>query len=370
MTIQKAIIPDPGKGGMIEKLVVDGKLDMESSVHDGSWEIRSMTTYIGLLDYGCDDEVFNGCWGFCCYDPDLPWYNHPITMDVSPINVDRQTVSRDCTMTFEIGIDLAQWNKPYSFNTLKACYARRCANMSPIIYSDNEDDGYIRISCTIEDRKKPLRPYHDHLIHCLVQLKDAEQALLHETTPDGPETLTVTFNFPPEIRSACNQYLMYFGQFLEDLGILADTSLRENMNKVLFTVTPHNKDQAMDVIYEALDVFLHAPDAEEMAEELTDHDFAHYQWKMTIYHLKAQLELAKALLQAKDATIEALRIANYQVRQPPPPAATLPTTDPVPAAAEKEDEDILGGAVSITKYKAKGFTINLPRIIRKLRRKK
>jgi hypothetical protein len=270
----------------------------------------------------------------------------------------------DYFIAFSLTIDLYQWDKPYSFNMLTSCYKNTCKKMAGITYgqdSEYEDGAFIDLTWRIKDRKAPLRHAYDRLLHCLRQLNLAEQTLLNQTTPNEPESLTATFNFPPEVRSTCNQYLMYFGQFLEDLGILADTSLKEHMNKVLFTVTPRDKDQALDVIYEALDVFLHAPDA-EIVDEMNEQDFAHYQWKLNMYHLKGQLELAKALLQAKDATIEALKIANYQV-QPPQSNSILPPS-------EKEDEDILGGAVSITRYKAKGFTINLPRIIRKLRRKK
>lgn len=364
VTIQKAIVPDPRYEQIIDKLVVDGKLDMESSIHESSWDIKSITTYLGLLEYCSNDPLFNSCWGLYFEDHREPWYDYPISLSVSRINDDSGSEPGDCVMRLGITIDLMQWNRPYSFNALKNCYANCCATIPHVTFSDDLDyqtDGFIQLSCIIEDRQSPLRLYFDRLIHCLQQLKLAEQTLLRETVPDEPESLTATFNFPPEIRSACNQYLLYFGQFLEDLGILADTSLKESMNKVLFTVTPRDKDQALDVIYEALDVFLRAPDA-ELIEEMNEQDFAHYQWKLNMYHLKGQLELAKALLQAKDATIEALKIANYQV-PPPQPAPNLP-------ASEKEDEDILGGAVSITKYKAKGFTINLPRIIRKLRRKK
>jgi len=356
---------------MIDRLVVDGKLDMQSNIHESSWDIRSITTFFGLLEYCCNDPLFTSCWGLYFEDHREPWYDYPVSLSVSHINDERDVESRDCAMRLGITIDLMQWNRPYSFNALKICYAASCENIPNVAFADDLDyqvDGFIQLSCLIEDRQSPLRLYFDRLIHCLQQLKLAEQTLLRETTPNEPESLTATFNFPPEIRSACNQYLLYFGQFLEDLGILADTSLKENMNKVLFTVTPRDKDQALDVIYEALDVFLRAPDA-ELIEEMNEQDFAHYQWKLNMYHLKGQLELAKALLQAKDATIEALKIANYQVPQPQSqPASTLPASEK--EDPDKEDEDILGGAVSITKYKAKGFTINLPRIIRKLRRKK
>jgi hypothetical protein len=361
--IQKKAISDPeNTTRMIEKLFVDGKLDKKSEIQAFDWTIKSPLTFFGLLDYPCDDPLFHSCHSFSYDGHREAWYEYQIGISV----VMEKTSARHF-IAFSLTIDLFQWDKPYSFNSLMSCYKDTCKKMAGIKYGEDSEYGdgaFIELTCRIKDRKAPLRHTFDHLIHCLQRLNDAEDGLLRETSPNEPESLTATFNFPPEVRSACNQYLMYFGQFLEDLGILADTSLKEHMNKVLFTVTPRDKDQALDVIYEALDVFLHAPDA-EIVDEMNEQDFAHYQWKLNMYHLKGQLELAKALLQAKDATIEALKIANYQVQQPQPNSSN--STVP---ASEKEDEDILGGAVSITKYKAKGFTINLPRIIRKLRRKK
>lgn len=137
------------------------------------------------------------------------------------------------------------------------------------------------------------------------------------------------------------------------------------MNKVLFTVTPKNKDQALEVIYQALTVYLDAPGA-GIADDLQDSPIALYQWKANIHHLKSQLELARALLQAKDATIQAMELTNYRLQ------SQLQLIEPASAGAERSpgaEEDILGGAVSITKFKAKGFTINLPYILRKLKRK-
>ncbi|HET6253232.1 MAG TPA: hypothetical protein VFE32_04135 [Puia sp.] len=368
MTIQKMTVPDPRNGEPVEKLIVDGKPDMASNIRYGDWQINSPATFFGLLEYTCEAGLFNGCQSI--------YYHHREKLLEYPINV---AVAFDLVtgvrrMMLFLAIDLYKWNKPYSFNSLKSCFKSTCETMKDIVYSEDseyEDGASIELTLTIEDPKLPLSFSFNRLIDCLVQLRVAEADLLAGASPDDPESLTATFDFPPEVRSACNQYLMYFGQFLQDLGILADTSLKEHMNKVLFTVTPHDKDQALDVIYEALDVYLHAPDA-EMMEEMNEQDFAHYQWKLNIYHLKGQLELAKALLQAKDATIEALKIANYQVQQSRP-ISSLPAGEKEPAekeTVEKEDEEILGGAVSITKYKAKGFTINLPRIIRKLRRKK
>ena len=71
--------------------------------------------------------------------------------------------------------------------------------------------------------------------------------------------ITSTFNFPEEMKVACEQYLLYFAQFLQDLGINATSNLKEEAGKVLFSVTPTDDVEALDKIHEALAVYLNLP---------------------------------------------------------------------------------------------------------------
>ncbi len=48
------------------------------------------------------------------------------------------------------------------------------------------------------------------------------------------------------------QYLIYFTQFLADMGILADTELKEEVNHTLFKIIPKDKDESLDRVREAL----------------------------------------------------------------------------------------------------------------------
>ena len=61
------------------------------------------------------------------------------------------------------------------------------------------------------------------------------------------------------MKIACEQYLLYFAQFLQDLGINATSNLKEEAGKVLFSVTPTDDVEALDKIHEALAVYLNLP---------------------------------------------------------------------------------------------------------------
>ncbi len=74
------------------------------------------------------------------------------------------------------------------------------------------------------------------------------------------ESITTFFQFPESIKTACKQYLIYFTQFVADIGIEIDTELTETTNSTtLFKIIPHNKEEALINIKEALSIYLQAP---------------------------------------------------------------------------------------------------------------
>jgi uncharacterized membrane protein len=91
--------------------------------------------------------------------------------------------------------------------------------------------------------------------------------------------------------------------------------------------------------------------------------------------LRSQLILAQAVLETKNATIEALQAANLQYRQVL--SANTQSQGQLTgsgAGNTQRHETILGGTVTITKYSGtkysgKGFQVNLPLIFRELRRR-
>ncbi|MDQ6788065.1 MAG: hypothetical protein M3033_14770 [Acidobacteriota bacterium] len=101
------------------------------------------------------------------------------------------------------------------------------------------------------------------------ELKDYEKIItsIHKKTISKlnskaiNKSLVSLFNFPETIKNSCEQYLIYFAQFLKDLGINATSNLKEEAGKVLFSVTPIDDVEALDKIREALAVYLHLPES-------------------------------------------------------------------------------------------------------------
>ena len=139
--------------------------------------------------------------------------------------------------------------------------------------------------------------------------------------------------------------------------------------QTLFKVIPKSKFEGLGYIREALNIYLNTPAIThlEVLEQFTSQDVAVTQWQANVMHLKSQLTLAnttlqmkEAILQMKDATIESLMLTNYQHQQF--------ALDHAPKVQVNQEEDIIKGIVAVTKIEGKGLSINLPEIIRRLKR--
>ncbi len=169
--------------------------------------------------------------------------------------------------------------------------------------------------------------------------------------------LVMTFDIPEEIRTPCEQYLLYFGQFLRDLGVKADTSITHLAGKTILTTRPVSKDDALDKIREALDAYLSLPS--QHPDPNGDMPIEAYGLMANIQHLQSQLNLSKAVVQAQDATIAAQQAAIFSWKIP---AKNAPLTDQRP-------EKILGGVVTLGSTEPKyGLSISWAELLRKLRR--
>ena len=361
MSIKKVSITKPkDHTQVVQMFEVNGTLDKKTVITGNSIDILSAETFLALMELShqeliewADDYLYDFT------EEDYP-FSLTIIIALKPMG------KGDSSLYYiSAEIDPVEWNKPYSMADMYICYKDACKNIRGV---DVVEDFYgsdkinISFSCTIRSKKTPLKKYYQLTLQALHTAHAAVQLQLEKPPQEG---LTSVFCFPPEIRVACNQYLLYFGQFLEDLGIPADTTIKEEMNRVLFTIKPKNREQALEVIYETLAVYLSAPGM-DLADYRQDSTIALTQWKANMLHLKSQLGLTRALLQAKDATIQSMELTTYLLQ------SQLCAREPESSGKEPDPgtkEDILGGAASITKLKLKGITINLPYILRRLRRK-
>jgi hypothetical protein len=273
---------------------------------------------------------------------------------------------------FECRPDPVHWDKPWSIVDLASTLKKVAEDRSvPTLYYyqlHETDVLSMALRVDLDAREETVEQALEHWLPTIKNIFEEVVALLVANVHKG--ALVALFRFAPEVKTACEQYLLYFVQFLEDLGIPATAELQEQARGVLFTVTPQSGPEALERIREALEVYLRIPQSPDFDTEVTHHaDIAVQQYAANVLHLRSQLTLAKAVLEAKDATIEALQAANLQYKQllsaNPQSQGQLAGSG---AGNTQGDETILGGTVAITKYKGKGFEVNLPLIFRTLRR--
>jgi hypothetical protein len=128
-------------------------------------------------------------------------------------------------------------------------------NFWPPIESDKEPDEILNGFGIESDMDPAVTVVKSKGENLLTLLREAERSILE----NSGGSVVKLFKFPPAIKTACEQYLLYFGQFLKDLGIDAETELKEEASRVLFTVTPTDKSKALDSIREALNCYLQMP---------------------------------------------------------------------------------------------------------------
>ncbi len=261
----------------------------------------------------------------------------------------------------ESQVETEKWEKPFSLIRLTE-KLREIASNKNVEYHQ-EDERFVSNGFGI---KYPFEKNDDTTIGQVFResidvfrelINNAEASLIEESNIDK---LATFFEFPEEIRAICEQYLIYFSTFLRDLGVEATVEIQENKQRTFFFCTPIDKNEGLKRIKDALDIYLNLPGQSNLPQTPGDfNDVSVVQLVSTIYHFKSQILLLESVVQNKNATIEALSIANFQYRQ-------LIETN---KKNEPKGEELFGGLVTVTEYESKGFKIDLPKLFKMLKRK-
>lgn len=194
--------------------------------------------------------------------------------------------------------------------------------------------------------------------------------------------LTTRFiQFPAEIRVPCEQYLLYFAEFLRDLGVNAITEIKHEAGEVLFSIVPSDPNYALSSIKNALDVYLQLPKGELIIVSDSEFEIAMLKVKANVEHLNSQLSLAKAEIrvkekeiQALEATLEAKDISIQNLKERFEQQKNLLKGEIAegiikvePNIKEEDKEEFFDGVFALTQFEEKGFRVNLAQLFRKLR---
>jgi hypothetical protein len=218
-------------------------------------------------------------------------------------------------------------------------------------------DGFV-IAVGPSRKRETVRENIDRLGPIIADVHAAAQRRLQQEANRG--SVVVRFDFPEAVKVPCEQYLVYFADFLKDVGVNADTTVTSSAGHVLFSVTPDGPEDALGRVRQALSLYLTLPGSP--IADVPHADFAAQRLLANVRHLEGQLALAQAVMYAQQASIKAQETTIENQQQ-------IMTGEIISASVVAEDrEELLGGTVAVTKYEGKGFEVNIPEILRKIRK--
>ena len=191
----------------------------------------------------------------------------------------------------QFSAQLSKWNLPWAYEeyAYQLGVSMGDTGIQAELYMEPDHYGSFTAFLATSNRSR-IRDSIDELHAVMLTLHQHAVTALVEKV--GTRSVAMSFDFPDAVKTSCEQYLLYFVQFLRDVGVEATAELREHAGRVLFSVTPKDESEALDKIREALEVYLRLPSAVGVnAAASMSTDLATQQLLANIYHLKSQLML-------------------------------------------------------------------------------
>lgn len=274
--------------------------------------------------------------------------------------------------TAELQLEPSRWTGLWSIAELVSAMQRVAPDLSPpaeIEFLEHEEGLqnliFVRLP-SVTEKTMVLSRLLESCADYLPRLQAAAHAELSRTQ----DNLSVIqhFHFPSAVNAACQQYLVYFTQFLADLGVEAEAEIRSNAADVLFRVLPREGAAALSQVREALDAYLAFSSATDISDVMDEQDIAVTQLIANVEHLRSQLRLARAetglyraQLDARQAQLEAKDLAIQVLRLGP---ARTPAE-----SADTGAEPLMDGLITLGKVEKGGVGVDWGVLLRRLRRR-
>ncbi|WP_046180353.1 hypothetical protein [Domibacillus tundrae] len=276
-------------------------------------------------------------------------------------------------LKFEFSWDFEKWKKPFSIEEFAGAIKEILLDYKGEAVEWMEDSEFLSNGCDLTfhdfDRNEKIKVELEKKIIIVKEILEKVDRLLITDSRKG--SVVNFFDFPEHVRVPCEQYLVYFSEFLKNIGIDVTTDISHQAGRVLFSVTPVSKRTALQQIREALNVYLQLPNNFVSSDLINVHmKPEEQQLAANIQHLQGQLMLANAIMQTQNETMQNQRVMIEQQRQIID--ATILQQSLLKDSTNNDSpdkEEILGGTISLTNLDVKGFQVNIPNIYRWLREK-
>lgn len=346
---------DPKKDKNSYQKVLFGGIEVGKA--DGNWGEKGRNYHIqfniNILELSLENEIKE------FFGLDLDSFSLPVNinsfrnMDWVDFESSSLWFDQELTCTINLTPDFLKWDKPIDLLTLAENLEKLTEEIPNFNYDILEQGLFIILKF---DSKKNINDEYFRILNAIdFEVEQIFQKFGQEKI--GKHILNI-FSFPIESRQACEQYLIYFSKFLEDLGIDVTSKIDSQLKNTFFTIIPNDSSEALSNIRNLLNIYLSLPEAPDLQPFVGNYpDVGASQLIANVYHLKSQLAMANAVIQSNDATIESLKFINYQ------------KTLFIESKLNTNEEKTLDGLLTINEYEGKGFKINFPELFRRLKRK-
>jgi disulfide oxidoreductase YuzD len=196
-----------------------------------------------------------------------------------------------------VSINTLNWNKPFTIRQYSDLFINEinCSHVDTEFY--HEDDASIKVSYRIkkDEYTRPLIEISNELLSCISKAHIyTETRLLNQNTS---EALTKIFDFPSGYENICSQYLMWFGEFLKNLGIEADVHTEPRNGQTALIITPSVESELFGEIEKLFYQYLQFPYVEVIPKQ----NEMSIQYQHTLLAVKQQVQFLEMQIESKDA---------------------------------------------------------------------
>ncbi|TCZ79388.1 hypothetical protein E0485_05870 [Paenibacillus albiflavus] len=267
---------------------------------------------------------------------------------------------------YEFKWDFEKWKKSYSIEEFAKVMEHVTAEYKEYgiywIKSDEVISNGCSLRCNNFHEENSIYEIYLNNIDIIEDIYNKASVLLLTNSVDS--TVVSIFDFPEEVKVACEQYLIYFVQFLKEIGIDAEVNLKEESGKVLFSVVPSSRETALERIRDALNIYLQLPIVINNVQYNPIQTDPNVQQLMAnVHHLNSQLMLSRAIIQTNQLTIGNQQKLIEQQQKVIDSSILLQSLIEI-RTNEDEGENIFGGTVKLQKYEGNGFQVDIPNLYR------
>lgn len=264
-------------------------------------------------------------------------------------------------LTLHVTFNWENWDHPLTIQEFLEFYKDEIGRLG-LNSEITKDEGWASLNITLvviqDEIIKSIEPF-------IVKAKNTYQSLLIKLIKNKSKDLFVkVFEFPREYESICSQYLIWFGEFLQNLGIDASVSTENNNGQTSLIVSPKDDIKLTDSIEKLFYQYISLPYSEYLPAsdpKITAED------NFKIQMLTNQIENFKSQIQMKDAVIEMKELSIMNLKE----SYDKKSSELMLVKSMKNSKDIemLEGSFSLGEIKWGPFKLNPKKLIDKIKSK-